>query len=316
MRCVVTGGLGFIGSHLTDTLIKEGHEVIVIDNLHSGFTSFSNPKAITLKLDINSQFADEIAKTLHVKSEDLKIDVIFHLAAESNASSSFADPLYTFQTNVTGTLNVLEVAKKTGARVVYASSGLCKQIDCKPIELNPYISSKWFGEETSAMYNRIHNVPVAIARIFNAYGPRQPSVGTRASVIGVFEEQKKAKTRLTIRGDGHQTRDFIHVFDVVEALILMGEQTWNGEIFEIGTGENYSINEVATLFEGSVKFIPLKSKEAKHPVADIYYTTEKLGWRPIIDLEDYIDHFLDENFPLAGLRVLNLWNKVKKIWSH
>lgn len=312
MRCVVTGGLGFIGSNLVDALINDNHEVIVVDNLHSGFTSFINREAITIKADINSCFASEICKTLEKKIEQLDIDVIFHLAAETCAECSQDDPIYTFNTNVTGTLNVLEFAKQTNAKFIYGSCYSCSLIDSKLSQNTPYSTSKWFGEETSLMYNRIHSVPVAIARISNVYGPRQPSIGKRASVIGVFEQQKKAKSRLTVMGDGLQTRDFIHVHDVVEALLSMSDQKWNGEIFDVGSGENYSIMEIATLFEATIKYVPSRKNDIKDFKSDIYLTKEKLNWQPHHDLEDYIDDFLDANFPLAALRILNFWNKFKE----
>lgn len=320
MRCIVTGGFGFIGSNLVDKLLSEGHEVLVIDkrvpSLDVGVDYFKNEVA-KLDLDIAMPMLTNGANGIYRHQEIInwifksKVDVIFHLAAQSRVNPSFEFPVGTINTNVIGTLNVLELAKELKSRFVYAGSSSFYGDPRK----NPYALSKWFGEETACMYNEIYKIPVAIARFFNVYGPRQPSTGNYATVIGIFEQQKKSKKHLTVTGDGNQRRDFVHVYDIVNGLIAMSQQDWNGEIFNLGSGKNYSINEVAKMFEGKIEYIPARPGEAQETLADISFAQQKLNWNPTIHLEDYVEDFLDENFPIFTDPIVALCNKFKSIWN-
>jgi len=284
MRCIVTGGLGFIGSNLTDRLVELGCEVCVVDNLSTGKQSRLNPKTKWINADIQDDLSSLFA-------EDDKYDVIFHLGAQARIQPSFQLPIETSSINVLGTMRALELAKKMGAKLVYAGSSSFYGDPHK----NPYALSKWLGEEMCIMYNQVYGVPVAIARFFNVYGPRQPTEGQYATVIGIFERQKTAKESLTVTGTGEQRRDFTHVSDIVTGLIAMSCESWNGEIFNLGSGVNFSIKEVAEMFEPQeIIYLPQRPGEADSTLADIQFTSDKLNWFPTVGLEDYINGFLDE----------------------
>lgn len=288
MRCIVTGGLGFIGSNLTDKLVELGCDVCVIDNLSTGKPERFNLKTRWVNIDIQDDLTCLFA-------EDDKYDVIFHLGAQARIQPSFELPLETSSVNVLGTIRALELAKKMGAKLVYAGSSSFYGDPHK----NPYALSKWLGEEMCMMYNQVYNVPVAIARFFNVYGPKQPTEGQYATVIGIFERQKIADEPLTVTGTGEQRRDFTHVDDIVNGLIAMSCETWNGEVFNLGSGDNFSIKEVAEMFEPKeIVYLPQRPGEADITLADIQFTTAKLGWFPTISLEDYINNFLDELDPV------------------
>lgn len=309
MKCIVTGGLGFIGSNLVDELLRQNNEVIIIDDLSSNDARDLYEQQTSwrwkLKYDKFDLLHKDINQDLEIESD---IDVIFHLAAQSRVNPSFDNPCLTMETNVVGTTRMLELARKKNARFVYAGSSSFYGDPHK----NPYALSKWLGEEVGLMYNQIFNVPVGIARFFNVYGPRQPSEGSNATVIGIFEQQKIKKKSLTVTGNGLQRRDFVHVSDVVSGLIAMSKDNWNGEIFNFGCGKNYSINQVASLFEGRIEYIPARPGEAQETLADISFSKNKLNWEPKIDLEDYIEDFLNLNFPIINDPIVMLWNKFKK----
>jgi len=275
MKTIVTGGLGFIGSNLVDRLIELDHEVCVIDNQYSGKLERLNPFAKCIHVDIRQD--------LH-KFDDLEADVIFHLAGQARIQPSFAIPIETANINIIGTMNVLELAKKVGARLVYAGSSSFYGDPHK----NPYALSKWIGEEMCLMYNQVYSIPVAIARFFNVYGPRQPTDGQYATVIGIFERQYYSNQPLTVTGTGEQKRDFTHVYDIVEGLIAMSQKSWNGEVFNLGNGVNYSIKQVAEMFNRPIEYIPLRPGEAWETLADISQSCTALGWSPKFNLEEYI----------------------------
>lgn len=298
MRCIVTGGLGFIGSNLTDQLINLGHEVCVIDNLSTGKLERLNPKAKLMESDVQ----EDIYKILEMDySPEVQFDVIFHLGAQARIQPSFDRPIETADSNIMGTVQILELARKVGARVVYAGSSSFYGDPHK----NPYALSKWLGEEMCIMYNRVYKVPVVIARFFNVYGPRHPYSGQYATVIGVFEMQRKTNTPITVVGTGEQKRDFTHVSDIVNGLVAMSKDNWTGEIFNLGCGVNYSINEVADLFQSKcgIEYLPQRPGEADVTLADISFTQEKLFWVPKYDLKTYINEFLDKIDPIHDVDV-------------
>jgi len=290
-KCLVTGGAGFVGSNLVDYLIEQGDEVDIIDDLSTGKLNNIHPKAkLIYKMNLKSfRYSSDFEKPRDY-------DVIFHLAAQSRIQPSFSDPATTHDSNVTGTMCILEYARKCSdfrleqlkkiqrTRVVYAGSSTF-YFD---VMANPYAFCKHIGEEYCRMYNSVYKIPAAIARFFNVYGPRQLEEGTFATVIGIFEKQKKLGEPLTITGDGEQRRDFTHVLDIVKGLVAMSNDDWNGESFPLGTGTNYSINEVARMFRHEYTYLPKRPGEAEDTKADISYTTEKLGWTPTMSLEAYI----------------------------
>tara|TARA_Y100000034_G_C6861683_1_gene392263 strand:+ start:507 stop:1364 length:858 start_codon:yes stop_codon:yes gene_type:complete len=280
MKCLVTGGAGFIGSHLVDRLVTDGNEVIVWDDLTTG----------------KRDQVHEDAKFYHIPVEGIspkyhhtdKHDAIFHLAAEARIQPSFEFPQRTHDSNVTGTMKILELARYTGAKIIYAGSSSVYHDQYA----NPYSFTKLKAEEYCTLYNRIYKVPVAIARFFNVYGPRQLETGVYATVVGIFEKQYRNGEPLTITGTGDQRRDFTHVEDIVNGLVAMSEEEWNADIFNLGTGTNYSINELANMFQCSTVYVPARPGEAKDTLADIHNSKANLGWRPKRCLKEYVDALL------------------------
>lgn len=288
MRCIVTGGAGFIGSHLVDKLITEGNEVIVIDNFNTGKESNVNPKAKFWRKrdgDINNFFSEGIEQPKG------PIDVIFHLAALARIQPSFTNPVGTYDSNSTGTIVALEMARKYDARLVYAGSS---SVYHDPLA-NPYSYTKWVGEQHCKLYNKIYEVPVAIARFFNVYGPRQIETGDMATVIGIWERQYRKGEPLTVTGTGKKRRDFTHVNDIVSGLIAMSKEDWHGAIFDLGCSKNYSILQVAQMFKTDIEFIPDRPGEAQTTMADTKFTRKMLGWKPTINLPDYIEGVLNQD---------------------
>lgn len=284
MKALVTGGLGFVGSNLVDRLIALDYEVMVIDDLSSGVVENGNPKVVY-------HFGDfkECLDPNSPLDEELKgVDVVFHLAAEARIQPSFENPLYTCENNAYGSAVVAEFARRTKCKVVYAGSSSFYA----GVYLNPYAFAKWQGEEVFKMYSKVYDVSAGIARFFNVYGPRNPLIGQYTPVVAIFEEQTKSNSDLTIIGDGEQRRDFTHVYDICDGLIAISKGDWRGDIFNLGTGVNHSINELADMFGGKKKTLPSRPGEAIATQADISYTTEKTGWVPKHTLKDYVAEFM------------------------
>jgi len=198
-------------------------------------------------------------------------------------------PLYTCENNSYGSAIVAEFARLSNAKVVYAGSSSFYG----GVYLNPYAFAKWQGEEAFKMYAKVYDVSAGIARFFNVYGPRNPLIGQYTPVVAIFEEQLKAGKDLTIVGDGEQRRDFTHVYDICDGLIAISKGDWRGEVFNLGTGTNHSINELADMFGGNKKYLPARPGEARVTKADISFTTEKTGWSPKHTLENYVSDFLE-----------------------
>ena len=279
MKALVTGGLGFIGSNLVDKLVNLGYQVKVVDNLSSGKKEFMNSKAEYVIEDFKS----------FLKIPDESIDVVFHLAAEARIQPSFEMPLYTCENNSYGSAVVAEFARNSNCKVVYAGSSSFYG----GVYLNPYAFAKWQGEEAFKMYSKVYDVTTGIARFFNVYGPRNPLIGQYTPVVAIFEEQVKNGQDLTIVGDGEQRRDFTHVHDICDGLIAISKGDWKGEVFNLGTGTNHSINELADLFGGNKKYLPARPGEARETLADISFTTESTGWVPKHTLEKYVKDILE-----------------------
>ena len=282
MKALVTGGCGFIGSNLVDKLVKLNYEVIVVDDLSSGKKEFINDKAKYIFKDFKTCLLEN---NLGLKN----IDVVFHLAAESRIQPSFEMPLYTCHNNSYGSAVVAEFARKEGCKVVYAGSSSFYG----GVYLNPYAFAKWQGEEVFKMYSEVYGVSTGVARFFNVYGPRNPLLGQYTPVVAIFEEQTKSNHDLTIIGDGEQRRDFTHVYDICDGLIAISKGDWKGEVFNLGTGTNHSINELADLFKGKKKYLPARPGEARTTKAVISFTTKSTGWKPSHTLENYIAEILE-----------------------
>ena len=296
MKYLVTGGAGFIGSNIVDTLIDEGHKVVCVDNesAESNSQFYWNDKANNYPVDIN----DFCSLGWIFKYE--KPDIVFHLAAEARIQPTINEPQKACLTNFVGTCNVLQASRENGVkRVIYSSTSSAYGLNNDPPLredmvkdcLNPYSVSKTGGEELCKVYNNIYNLETIILRYFNVYGDREPTRGNYAPVIGLFIKQKKQGKALTIVGDGKQTRDFTHISDVVKAN-LMASHTTNkealGEIINIGTGTNQSILDIAKIIGGEIVYIPERQGEARHTLADISKAERLLLWKPKIELKNYL----------------------------
>jgi UDP-glucose 4-epimerase len=295
-RAVVVGGAGFIGSHLTDLLTREGYVVDVIDNLVAGRKERVRSPAKLHVLDIRNY--EDIAPVIN------GADLLFHLAALPRVQYSIEYPIETNEVNVGGTLNVLQAAKEGGVgRVVYsASSSAYGDQEVMPLHeglpampASPYGLQKHIGEVYARLYSEIHGLPTVSLRYFNVYGPRLDPEGAYALVIGRFLKLKKEGKPLTVTGDGEQTRDFTHVRDVVRANLLAAtsEKVGNGEVVNIGAGRNMSINALAKLFGGPVEYVPAR-KEPKNTLADNRKAKELIGWEPEVSFEDGLRELLLE----------------------
>ena len=280
-KYLVTGGAGFIGSNLVDRLIELGHDVTIYDNLLTGNIENVNVKAKFYKLPV------EFVNPEYHKDDGF--EAIFHFAADSRIQPSFDNPMLTHTSNVSGTANMLEFAKVCGSKFIFASSSTVHH----DMYANPYAFSKQIGENYGILWNRMYKVPVVIARLFNAYGPRQMEIGPHSTVVGIFMRQKRNNLPLTVTGDGKRRRDFIHVADIVEALIEMSKKNYNADVFNVGSGFNYSILEVAEMFKQPIEFIQDRRGEASQTIADIETTMKKLNWLPTHSLEDYVKSELD-----------------------
>jgi UDP-glucose 4-epimerase len=279
-KYIVTGGAGFIGSHLTDSLLKDGHEVIVIDNMFTGLVSNLNTGASFKKIDIRDKTALE---KIFLKERP---DGVFHLAAVVSVQFSLEHPEETFEVNVTGTKNVGEAARKVGARMIFSSSSAVygEQKDQEPIvESAPLNPKSPYGEhkKTSEAWSDIS------LRYFNVYGERQRGDSPYAGVIARFLILKKERKPMTIFGDGSQTRDFVHVRDVVAANLKAMKSTLTKEVMNIGSGKAISIKEIADMFGGPIDYMPPRI-EPKHSLADISKAKKLLKWSPSISLQEGI----------------------------
>jgi len=291
-RVLVTGGLGFIGSHLVDLLLKlKNIDVTVMDNLSSDSSARANMRSgVTYWIDdirnLNTVKYHPQANGANKQARELvEFDVIYHLAALARIQPSFIDPLTYLDVDVMGTAHVLEYARQYRSRVVYAGSSSAYA----DTMLNPYSFAKYTGEQMCEMYAKLYNMSTVTARFFNVYGDRQPKTGPYATVVGVFEDQISRGVPLTVTGDGEQRRDFTYVTDIVRGLVALSGQTWKGEVFNLGSGRNYSINELAQLFRPhQIRHIPARPGEARVTLANISKTTEVTGWKPEFCLEEYI----------------------------
>jgi len=296
-KIIVTGGAGFIGSNIVDALIEKGHDVSVLDNLSTGKRENINPKAKFFQVDLRN--FDEIRHLFE------GIDVVFHEAALPRIPLSIEKPIETNDINIKATVNVLVAAKEVGVKkFIYAASSsalggnteipMKEDSICYP--LNPYSLQKYVGELYCKIFSSIYKLPTVSLRYFNVYGPRQPREGSYVPVVGIFLTQKKEGKPLTIAGDGEQTRDFTHVYDVVRANILAMEsdKVGKGEVINIGAGKSHTINQIAKMVGGETTNYPLPPGEMRDTLADISRAKELLGWQPEISLEEGIKKLLED----------------------
>jgi UDP-glucose 4-epimerase len=294
MRSLVTGGAGFIGSNLVDFLIEQGHDVVVIDNessdAHESF--YWNDKATQSREDITDFNA--------IRPLFEGVDYVFHLAAESRIQPAILNPTYATEVNVVGTCNILQCAREAGVkRVVYSSTSAAYGLkNTPPLSeamprdcLNAYSITKCAGEDLASMYYELYGLETVNLRYFNVYGPRQPLKGQYAPVIGLFLRQKKEGKPMTIIGDGEQRRDFTHVKDVVRANYLAAtceNGDCIGELFNVGTGINYSVLELAKMIGGEYTHIAPRPAEARISLANNQKARNILNWEPKETLSEWL----------------------------
>ena len=293
-KCIVTGGAGFIGSHLVDKLILLGHDVIVLDNesseCHDSF--YWNSLSENYKYDITDY------KLIEPIFKD--VDFVFHLASDARVQPSINNPMKSFIDNSVGIANILELSRINNAKKVifsssssiYGNNSIPNIESQTPDALTPYSNAKLAGENLCKIYNSLYGLKTISLRYFNVYGDRQPTKGQYAPVIGLFLKQNKLGEPLTIVGDGIQKRSFTHISDVVEANILAAfteiKDNDNGSVFNIGTNYNVSIKEIADLVSDNQIFIDSRPGESKETLANINKASLVLGWNPRVKIEDYI----------------------------
>lgn len=297
---IVTGGGGFIGSHLVDRLLADGRSVRVIDNFTIGSRrNLAHHEGNTNLEVIEADIRD--ADTLDPVFQD--VERVFHLAARADIVPSIVEPKEYFTTNVDGTFHVLEAARHSGvSRVIYVASSTCYGIpDSYPTPEDalirpqfPYALTKHMGEELVLHWGRTYDLPVAVLRFFNVYGPRARTSGTYGAVFGVFLAQLLADQPLTIVGDGNQTRDFTFVSDVVDALVTCAESDLRDQVFNVGSGAPVSVNRLVELLKAKeTTHIPKRPGEPDCTFADMTRIREALGWSPKVGIEEGVVIMLD-----------------------
>lgn len=291
MRACVTGPAGFIGSQIADALLDRGHDVVGIDDFSTGHHDYLNP-GVRL-------FQQDLATSRALTDALAGVEVVFHTAALARVPRSIEQPLETHAANVTGTLNLLKACTDAGVRrVIYSSSSsvygdqptLPLTEDMPPNPLNPYACQKYMSEIYCRNFVRVYGLETVCLRYFNVYGPRQVMEGAYRLVIGIFMDQRAHGEPLTIHGDGGQTRDFTHVSDVVRANLLAAEsdKVGHGEPINVGSGREFSINQVAAFIGGPTVHTPPRGNDERFKRAGIDVARELLGWEPTVTLEDGI----------------------------
>jgi len=295
-KVVVTGGAGFIGSHVGDVLVSRGYDVHVIDNLSAGKKEHVN-SAVTLHIaDIKDY------KTILPIIKGSKY--VFHLAALPRVEYSIEHPMETNEVNVTGTVNVLKAASEGGVkRFIYSASSSCYgDIDTLPISettsinpKSPYGLQKYIGEEYARLWALVYGLSTVSLRYFNVFGTRQDPDGAYAQVVSKFFKQKSEGKPMTITGDGTQTRDFVHVSDVARLNVLVAEHKGDisGEFFNVGGGKNFSVKRISEMIGGPVKYIKPRL-EPHETLADISKIERVLGWKPTVSFEEGIEELRKE----------------------
>ena len=274
---LVTGGAGFIGTNLIKRLLKDGHNVVSIDNYSTGNEENEQEGCVYHNVDIR----DAVDFDFFMENPD----VIYHLAALPRIQPSFEFPALTMEIGMLGTMNILEWARNKECKVIYAGSS---SVHSGHYE-NPYTFSKVMGDELCMFYKQTFGVDTKICRFYNVYGPHQLTEGEYCTVIGVFENQYKEGVELTITGDGFQRRDFTHVDDIIDGLILTSEsEEFDLDVVELGRGHNHSINELAEMFGCGFTYIPKRPGEAEVTLCDTSVAKKDIGYNPKVNLEDYV----------------------------
>ena len=290
---IVTGGAGFIGSHIVEKLKALDHMVVVIDNEYSDNDNFHWRKDT---LNVNIDITDYKA----LKKAFTGADYIFHCAAEARIGPAIENPVNALNINTIGTCNVLQCAREVGAKkVLYSSTssgyGLneAPNVETQPDDcLNPYSVSKIAGEKLCKMYTDLYGLKTIVFRYFNVFGERAPRKGQYAPVTGIFLRQKAAGEPLTIVGDGEQRRDYIYVKDVANANIMAAisnpDDEAYGQVYNVGSGKNFSVNEIASFISDDTINIPPRIGEARNSLANIDKIQKTFAWKPEMNVEEWI----------------------------
>ena len=289
---LVTGGAGFIGSHIVEQLINIGHEVVVVDNEYSDNENFHwRDDTYNINIDITDKA---------LKNAFTNVDYVFHLAAEARIGPAIENPVNAVNINTIGTCNVLQCARDAGVKkVMYSSTSSGYGLNPSPNDetqpddcLNPYSVSKVAGEKICKMYTDLYGLKTVIFRYFNVFGERAPKKGQYAPVIGIFLRQLAADEKLTIVGDGEQRRDFVYVKDVANANIMAAlsnaDDEAYGQVYNVGSGKNYSVNDIASFISDDTINIPPRVGEARNSLANIDKIYKTFAWKPETDVEQWI----------------------------
>lgn len=283
MKSLVTGGVGFIGSHLVKRLKELGHTVVCVDKESNGDNIVGDIRDYDL-----------------MKELMVDVDFVFHLAAESKIGTCVENPILAASTNELGTCTLLQAARECGVKkFIYSSTSAAygnnefPNVETQPDDcLNPYSISKVNGEKWCKVYNDLYGLKTIIFRYFNVYGPGQATSGQYAPVMGIFARQRDAGEPLTIVGDGEQRRDFIHVSDIVNANIMVAisnqEDEYCGQVYNVGSGINYSVNQIAAMISDNTINIPPRSGECRVTLANCDKINKSFAWKPQVNLEDWI----------------------------
>ena len=309
MNILITGGAGFIGSHLVERLVKENNKIIVIDNLSTG--RLENIKNVLHKINFIKK---DISKIKNIRKHFKGIDKVFHLAALADIVPSIKNPHEYYNSNVTGTLNVLKCSEEFRVKkFLYAASSSCygipkkyptdEQQPCEP--QYPYALTKMMGEQLVLHWSKVYKLKSISLRLFNVYGTKSRTSGTYGAMFGVFLAQKLFNTPLTIVGNGKQTRDFTYVSDVVDAFISASNSNVVNQIFNVGSGKTISVNKIAELLDSNKIYIPKRPGEPNSTFADITKIKKILRWKPKISIEKGVSLIL---------RDINYWSKAP-VWT-
>jgi UDP-glucose 4-epimerase len=299
LRSLVTGGAGFIGSHLVEQLIKQGHEVLVLDNCSTGRIENLSHCEGNNALQFHQV---DICDTHRIAKLFQGVDWVFHLAALADIVPSIQEPLAYLRAGTDGTISVLEAARRAGvARFIYAASSSCYGIpDVYPTPESaairpqyPYALAKNLGEQCVMHWAQVYKMPALSLRLFNVYGPRARTSGTYGAVFGVFLAQKLAGRPFTVVGDGAQSRDFTYVSDVVRAFMAGAKCQFSGEIFNVGSSHTYSINNLVELLGGEVVYVPKRPGEPECTFADVSKIKNLMQWEAEVSFEDGVARMLE-----------------------
>jgi UDP-glucose 4-epimerase len=295
---VVTGGAGFIGSHMVDLLVERGYRVRIIDNLAGGREAnlaqhAKNPDVTFLRRDIRELDPQD---PLFVGAR-----YVFHFAGIGDIVPSIERPTSYMSTNVQGTVHVLECARAVGAKLIYAASSSCYGLADTPTDEDhpirpqyPYALSKYQGEQAAFHWHQVYRLPMNSIRIFNAYGTRSRTSGAYGAVFGVFLRQKLAGAPFTVVGDGTQRRDFLYVTDIVQAFLAAAESERVGRVFNLGAGRPQSVNRLVELLGGPVVHIPKRPGEPDVTFANISRITTELEWQPKVSFKEGVGRIMAE----------------------